>query len=127
MSDDQTYDGTMRLNTEKIVMAKKVVRRDVLDQIEGPGSPRQIILNEDMIVIGRSPEANIQLRSNMVSRKHICLSPEGGELICKDLDSHNGLILNGIPIQAAALRDGDMIQIGDIVFRFFKGVQWTSS
>ena len=93
MSDDQTYDGTMRLNTEKIVVAKKVVRRDVLDQIEGPGSPRQIILNEDMIVIGRSPQANIQLRSNMVSRKHICLSPEGGELICKDLDSHNGLLL----------------------------------
>ena len=127
MSDDRTYDGTMRLNANHIVAAKTVLRRDILSQIQGPGSPQQIILSGDKTIIGRSPEADIQMRSNMVSRKHLSLTRVGGELYCKDLNSHNGLLLNGIKIHKATLKDGDTLQIGDIVIIFYKGVQWTSS
>ena len=67
MSDDRTYDGTVRLNANHIVAAKTVLRRDILSQIQGPGSPQQLILSGDKTIIGRSPETDIQMRSNMVS------------------------------------------------------------
>ena len=127
MSKDRTIDGTIRLNANHVVAARTIVRRDILSQVEGPGSPQQIMLIGNRNIIGRSPSSDIQMRSNMVSRRHLSLVRVGGELYCKDLNSHNGLLLNGIKIHKATLKDGDTIQIGDIVFVFYKGVQWTSS
>jgi pSer/pThr/pTyr-binding forkhead associated (FHA) protein len=118
-------DGTVKINTHSIYSTHPITRRDILSLIQGPGAPKKYMLSVDS-VIGRSPEASIQIRSNMVSRKHISLKRENSELICTDLMSHNGLFLNGIKIHSATLRDGDTIQIGDIIFLYNQGVQWTS-
>ena len=126
MSNERNANGTMRVPASSIFTVQPIVRRDILSQIQGPGAPRQIHLKKDKLIIGRSPEVDIQIPSNLVSRQHISLSREGSELICRDLKSHNGLLLNGIKVHSVALRDGDTLQIGDIVLIFHKGVQWTS-
>ena len=118
-------DGTVKLNTQSLYSTHPITRRDILSLVEGPGSPKKYMLASDTI-IGRSPEANIQIRSNMVSRQHISLKRENNELVCTDLMSHNGLFLNGIKVHSATLRDGDTIQIGDVIFLYNQGVQWTS-
>lgn len=126
MSNERKANGTMRVPASSIFTVQPIVRRDILSQIQGQGSPRQIHLKKDKLIIGRSPDVDIQIQSNLVSRQHISLTREGSELICRDLKSHNGLLLNGIKVHSVALRDGDTLQIGDIVLIFHKGVQWTS-
>ena len=120
-------DGTMRVSSSSVFTVRPIIRRDILSQIEGPGSPQQILITKNFIHLGRSGDADIQFDSNLVSRKHISLSREGSDLICRDLNSHNGLYLNGIRVHSVALRDGDILQIGDVVLIFHQGVQWTSS
>ena len=134
MSDDQNIDGTVRIPVSSIYSFQSVIRRDVFSQIQGPGAPQKIAITKEHMIIGRSPDVDIQMRSNLVSRRHVELSREGSELICRDLKnpdtgkySHNGLLLNGLRVHSVALRDGDTIQIGDIVLLFHQGVQWTSS
>ena len=127
MSNEPILEGTIRIPANSIFSTQKIVRRDILSQIQGPGSPQRLMISKDKMILGRSPKADVQLRSTLVSRQHISLERIDAELICKDLDSHNGLLLNGIRVHSVALRDGDTLQIGDVVFVFHQGVQWTSS
>ena len=119
-------DGTIKLNTQSLYSTHPITRRAILSLIEGPGAPKKYMLVQECTTIGRSPESDIQVRSNMVSRKHISLYKENSELVCLDLMSHNGIFLNGVRIHSATLRDGDMIQIGDVIFLYNQGVQWNS-
>ena len=71
------------------------------------------------VLIGRSDNCQITLDDPMVSRKHarLELAPDHARLV--DLDSRNGVRLNGEPInESATLRDGDRVGIGaqELVF-----------
>jgi hypothetical protein len=66
-----------------------------------------------MLLVGRSPEADIQLAAEAASRKHARLLVSDGLVRIVDLDSHNGTLVNGEPLQAArVLGTGDVITIG---------------
>jgi pSer/pThr/pTyr-binding forkhead associated (FHA) protein len=41
---------------------------------------------------------------------------QGPELQLADLDSANGVYVNGVKTHSAVLHEGDTIQIGDVVF-----------
>ena len=119
-------DGTVKVSTQSLYSNHPITRRDILSLLEGPGAPKKYMLVRESTTIGRSPDSDIQVRSNMVSRKHISLIREDNEMICLDLKSHNGIFLNGVRIHSASLRDGDTIQIGDVIFLYNQGVQWNS-
>lgn len=127
MSEDRFFDSTIRATVPPSFLLQTLGRPDILAQIQGPGSPRKILLTKPSIIIGRSSDTDVQVPSTMVSRQHIVLSREGPELVCRDLDSHNGLFLNGVQIYSVALREGDTLQIGDVIFVYHQGVQWTST
>ncbi len=93
----------------------------VLQQIEGPGAPRDYVLDLDEIVIGRSNQAHIAIDSSMISRRHMVLSRSGPEYTVSDLNSSNGVFLNGIKAHSAVLREGDTLQIGDVVLVYREG------
>jgi sigma-B regulation protein RsbU (phosphoserine phosphatase) len=70
-------------------------------------------------VIGRLPECDIQLNSNMVSRKHAHVLLEDGKSFIEDMGSGNGTFLNGQKIEGKTpLKTGDRIKFGPILFRF---------
>jgi hypothetical protein len=96
-------------------------RRHALEQIRGPGSPRQVHLEFDEMVVGRSPECQIRVESTEVSRHHIKLVLRGEEFAVEDLGSRNGLYLNGLRVHTAVLRNEDQIQVGDAVFVYREG------
>jgi hypothetical protein len=96
-------------------------RRHALEQIRGPGSPRQFHLDSDELVVGRAPECHVRVDSTEVSRRHIRLVLRGEELACEDLGSRNGLYLNGLRVHTAVLRNEDQIQVGDAVFVYREG------
>ncbi len=75
---------------------------------------------------GRDPEACRVARPEdaSVSRRHAALARNSGAWWIRDLDSRNGTLLNGLPVnhpQGNALRDGDQIRLGDWELSYTEG------
>lgn len=69
--------------------------------------------------LGRHPDCDIQLQSNMVSRKHARVFEEGGQYYVEDLGSGNGTFLNGKKIEGrTALNHEDRVKLGPLLLRF---------
>src|SRR5688500_12505886 len=70
------------------------------------------------LVIGRSRECDITLDDPNVSRRHAELRPEDGAFWIVDLDSTNGIEVNGKRVQRAKLDHEDVIVVGktELVF-----------
>ena len=71
------------------------------------------------VTIGRSKDCDIQLPDPNVSRKHAEVRQEGAAYWAVDLDSTNGMEVNGRRQKRAKLRQGDRITLGstELVFR----------
>ncbi len=104
-----------------VASVRRPVRPSKLAQIAGPGAPREFVLELDELVVGRSLQAHISVDSQLISRRHVVLEKRGPEYVCRDLDSKNGMYLNGVKVHSAVLREGDTIQIGDVVLVFDEG------
>ena len=76
-------------------------------------------LDGGQAVIGRSKECDIQLPDPNVSRRHAEVRQEGAAYWVIDLDSTNGMEVNGRRQKRAKLRQGDRITLGstELVFR----------
>jgi len=69
--------------------------------------------------IGRGQHNDFVLRNDSVSGNHCVLNrSREGEWTITDLNSGNGVILNGERIQQAGLRHGDTIELGELKMRF---------
>jgi hypothetical protein len=68
--------------------------------------------------IGRASGCELQVDSTSVSRHHALVVTGPRETIIEDLNSTNGVIVNGRKISRASLNDGDMVIVGDVHFRF---------
>jgi predicted component of type VI protein secretion system len=83
--------------------------------ISGPGGepPRSVALGAERTVVGRDPEAAVQIEDEAVSWNHLEIENRGGVLMATDLDSRNGTALNGEPLdRPRRLRDGDTLIVG---------------
>jgi Protein of unknown function (DUF3662)/FHA domain len=71
------------------------------------------------VLIGRSKDCDIQLSDANVSRRHAEVRQEGASYWIVDLDSTNGIEVNGRRLKRAKLEDGDRLTLGstEIVFR----------
>ena len=78
-----------------------------------------IPLHEGENVIGRTPDSDIQVASERVSRMHALIAVEGGRATIEDLGSKNGTYVDGQRIDAPTeLVDGDRINIGPAVLQY---------
>jgi pSer/pThr/pTyr-binding forkhead associated (FHA) protein len=75
-------------------------------------------LGERAVVIGRSTECDIQLGLQNVSRKHARVFAHNEEYLIEDLESTNGVFVNGIKIVKCVLRNNDQIDIGGVKLVF---------
>jgi len=69
-------------------------------------------------IIGRSRRADIVLSDPNVSRQHAEVRREGDSYVVLDLDSTNGVFVNGRPAKRATLQEGDVIELGATRLRF---------
>jgi ABC transport system ATP-binding/permease protein len=81
-------------------------------------APRKLALLPTETVIGRGTQASIQIESSLLSRRHVAFRRSGPDVTCADLDSQNGVYVNGVKVHSALLHDGDTLQIGDVVLVF---------
>lgn len=78
------------------------------------GKTTVVPLVRDEITIGRKEGNTIRLTERNVSRRHACLKRANGMFVVEDLESYNGVRVNGEPIeQPQSVKDGDRITIGD--------------
>ena len=68
--------------------------------------------------IGRGDTAQIRVDDPVVSRLHAVLRMDGSEWQLEDLGSHNGTLLNGVPVGTHPIRFGDRVQIGTTLLLF---------
>ncbi len=68
--------------------------------------------------IGRTPDNEIQIDAHNVSRHHAVLLSSAEHCIVEDLNSTNGVLVNGRRVVRQALRDGDTVTVGKTEFRF---------
>jgi len=70
-------------------------------------------------VIGRSPKNNLFLKDVFVSKHHGRIYKRGGKMFIEDLNSSNGIFLNGEKITAPSrIKVGDKVKIGQSTFEF---------
>jgi ABC transport system ATP-binding/permease protein len=68
--------------------------------------------------LGRSEDLDCPINHRSVSREHAEVKQEGAGYIIRDLDSANGLTVNGDGAREHLLQSGDIIELGEVVFRF---------
>jgi pSer/pThr/pTyr-binding forkhead associated (FHA) protein len=69
------------------------------------------------VVVGRHSEAELRLPYPDVSRRHCRLAFSAGAWQIRDLDSLNGLFVNGERMHEATLYEGDEIRLGTVALR----------
>jgi serine phosphatase RsbU (regulator of sigma subunit) len=76
-------------------------------------------VTNDVMLLGRHPDCDIQLQSNMLSRKHARLVREDGSFFIEDLGSGNGTFLNGKRIESRLpINHNDRVKLGPLLLRF---------
>ena len=76
-------------------------------------------LEKPVVVIGRSKDSDIRVPDPNISRRHAEIRQEGSTFWIIDLDSTNGVAVNGRALKRARLDDEDRITLGstELVFR----------
>lgn len=70
---------------------------------------------ERRCVVGRADTCEVQLEGAKISREHAELAPVGSAFGIRDLQSRNGLWVNGQRVEATALMNGDTVRLGEWV------------
>jgi diguanylate cyclase (GGDEF)-like protein len=73
------------------------------------------------VIIGRGADCDIQVDRDSVSRRHAKVTRADSGWQVQDLGSTNGSYVNDAPIQQCGLRDGDLLKIGNAIFKFLVG------
>jgi chromosome segregation ATPase len=87
----------------------------VLEPFEHDGPP--IVLTGKMLTVGRTSENDICLPSKLVSRHHARLLVGPNGVIVEDAGSTNGCYVNGEQVRHHLMRDGDLLELGDMRYR----------
>jgi len=104
-------------------------------EIQPEHAPRLVLLNTDdagreftfthgELRIGRSDENEIAIDDPSLAQTHArLLLDDSGEWQIVDLQSSNGVLINGEPYGKAVLRSGDLLQLGEVKLRFIGPVE----
>ena len=76
-----------------------------------------ICLTKTLTLVGRQERCDVRINSSRISRCHCCLVLEKGSLTVRDLNSTNGIRVNGQPVESSPLRHGDLLMISHLTYR----------
>jgi hypothetical protein len=68
--------------------------------------------------LGRSDDVDCPINHRSVSREHAEIKREADQFVIEDLGSANGVTVNGRTVKRAELNSGDIIELGQVVFRY---------
>ena len=86
--------------------------------IHGEGGRELVHVLGRKTSIGRTPDNDLQLDAKFISRHHAVILVGQAGTVIEDLNSTNGVQVNGRRVTRQTLRDGDQIAIGRMHYRF---------
>ncbi|MBN2495964.1 MAG: FHA domain-containing protein [Deltaproteobacteria bacterium] len=86
--------------------------------IETADGTSDVEVVSERFVIGRSPDCDVVLPDQLVSRQHAVIEKRADGWYVVDQDSGNGTFLNEARIKEELLYDGDLIEVGDAAITF---------
>lgn len=86
--------------------------------LDGPERGKAFHQIATPITVGREEGNYIQLNDERVSRYHLKIHEDGGQVLLTDLQSTNGTRVNGEAIQVWHLRPGDVVSLGRSILIF---------
>lgn len=90
--------------------------------IYGQDMGRRVRVGTEPLIIGRSPQCEIQVDQESVSRNHCRIRFTGTEFLVRDLGSTNGTYVNDDLVQEEGrLRHGDQLKVGRTILKFIVG------
>jgi pSer/pThr/pTyr-binding forkhead associated (FHA) protein len=124
---DRVVLGDYQLRFESEVTGSMAGDEDV--EIEAPLPARLVMLTSPApgaeyalgrlpARIGRSEDIEITINHRSISREHAEFTEIDGSIVIRDLESANGLRVNGEDVGEATLTDGDVLEFGQVRFRF---------
>ncbi len=131
VSNDTTAHFTEEFRTQLAAMESGVSREEqeaiaalpagsaLLVVRRGPNVGARFLLDADVTVAGRHPDADIFLDDVTVSRHHAEFVRVGNAFQVHDLDSLNGTYFDGVRIDSALLSDGAEVQVGKFRLTFY--------
>ncbi len=81
--------------------------------IAGASAGTVHVMESDHVTLGRGPGVGIEFSDEAMSRQHAVIEYADGALHVRDLGSTNGIACNGAVTQAAQLKHGDQLMIGE--------------
>jgi transcriptional regulator with GAF, ATPase, and Fis domain len=86
--------------------------------ISGPLLGQKLSLAAEEVSIGRESSNALWAHDQALSRRHCVVIQEQDGFVIRDLDSHNGTLVNGVRIESQQLQHRDQISVGDSVLVF---------
>ena len=68
--------------------------------------------------VGRTPDNDLQIDAKFISRHHAVILAGPVHTVIEDLNSTNGVLVNGQRVARQILKDGDEVIIGRSHYRF---------
>jgi len=86
--------------------------------IAGPLHGASYPIADERVTIGRDPHNHVAVPDRLVSREHCVIVRQGDGFLLRDLGSHNGTLVNEIPVTDQLLAHRDIITVGRTVLQF---------
>ena len=94
-------------------------RPNRLVMLAGPAPGAEFPLDRERLTVGRAEDATISINHNSVSRLHCEIHSLGdGRFEIVDKGSSNGVRVNGAELRRGIVEPGDIIELGDVRFKF---------
>jgi len=92
--------------------------------LNGKHKGKTIDLREGENYIGRTDDNDIVLPSSSISKKHCCITVNNQSIEIQDLNSANGLFINGVKSDHEYLKKGSKISLGDFIFEIKENIHF---
>jgi ABC transport system ATP-binding/permease protein len=120
--DSEDLKSTIPTSTQSPLRASNAAfleKPNRLIMLAGPTPGEEYPLVDERLTIGRAEDATISVNHNSVSRLHCEVHALGeGRFEIVDKGSSNGVRVNGADLRRGIIEAGDVIELGDVKFKF---------
>jgi two-component system cell cycle response regulator len=103
------------------ISERPVAKEACLVVIYGLELGKKFNVGRPQTIVGRSSKADIQIDQEAVSRNHCKIINTGNAILLRDTESTNGTYVNDEVVDEYVLRDGDLVKVGRVIFKFLSG------
>ena len=103
-------------NINRLMLARNIKARILVCTMTGS---KEYMMNNAELSIGTAEDNAIVIDDRTVSRHHAILYFNGEHFGIRDLNSTNGIVMNGFKMKEMKLRNGDSVSLGNTMIKIY--------